>query len=235
MSPPANPTITLLEDDPDIAKLICHHLERNGFRVRHWSNAKQILPEAQLHPPALFLLDILVPGGDGLDVCRSLRANSQLAGIPIIFVTAKGSEMDRVVGLELGGDDYITKPFSPQELVARVRAVLRRFERPLSPAAPLKIGDIVLDPGAMTLRVRGEDVTTTATEFRLLAFLMQNAGRAFSRDQILDAVWRETAFVTPRSVDVYVRRLREKIEEDPERPRYLRTLRGAGYRLEAHR
>ena len=151
---------------------------------------------------------------------------------PVIFLTAKTGEPDRVLGFELGADDYISKPFSPREVVARVKAVLRRFERPLAPEV-VEFEDLVIDCGAMTLTVRGELVATTATEFRLLDYLARHPGRVFSRDQLLDAVWRETAFVTPRSVDVYVRRLREKIEKDPEQPQYLRTVRGAGYRFGA--
>jgi DNA-binding response OmpR family regulator len=154
--------------------------------------------------------------------------------VPVIFLTAKSSEADRVVGLELGADDYISKPFSPRELVARVKAVLRRFERPLAPDL-VKVGDLEIDSGAMVLKVRGKAVETTATEFRLLDYLARHVGRVYTRDQLLDAVWRDTAFVTPRSVDVYVRRIREKIERDPENPRHLRTVRGAGYRFEAPR
>jgi DNA-binding response OmpR family regulator len=227
-----NPTIFVVEDDADIARLVRHHLELAGYRVRTFATSTPVLAEAEKEPPATFLLDIMVPGGDGFDLCRHIRGSRRLQTIPIIFLTAKTSEADRVMGLELGADDYISKPFSPRELVARVRAVLRRFERPLAPSLT-KIGDIEIDGGAMTVTVRGQVITTTATEFRLLEYLARHPGRVFTRDQLLDAVWRDTAFVTPRSVDVYVRRIREKIEADPEDPRYLRTLRGAGYRFEA--
>ena len=190
------------------------------------------MPESERQRPSLFILDIMVPGKDGLELCRQIRQTPSLASIPVIFLTAKSTEADRVLGLELGADDYIAKPFSPRELVARVKAVMRRFERPL-PSTPITVGEIEIDPGAMTLSVRGQIVTTTATEFRLLDYFSRHLGRVFTRDQLLDSVWRDTAFVTPRSVDVYVRRIREKIEVDSENPRYLKTVRGAGYRFEA--
>ncbi len=224
--------IFVVEDDADIARLVRHHLESAGFAVRTFASAPPVLPEAAKNRPSLFLLDIMVPGGDGLELCRQIRSSHELATTPIIFLTARTSEADRVLGLELGGDDYITKPFSPREMVARVKAVLRRFDAPLTPAVH-DFGDLRIDTGSMTLTVRDEPVATTATEFRLLEYLARHAGRVFSRDQLLDAVWRDTAFVTPRSVDVYVRRLREKIERDPEDPEYLRTVRGMGYRFEA--
>jgi len=223
--------IFLLEDDPDISRLVQYHLEAAGYTVQPYASATDVVPEAEKRRPALFLLDIMVPGGDGLDVCRRLRQNPALSTVPIIFLTARATESDRVHGLELGADDYITKPFSPRELVARVKAVLRRFERPEVPEN-IVFGDIQIDGGAMQLRVKGELVTTTATEFRLLDYLARHPGRVFSRDQLLDAAWGDARFVTPRSVDVYVRRIREKIEEDPESPRYLKTMRGAGYRFE---
>jgi two-component system phosphate regulon response regulator PhoB len=194
-----------------------------------------ILQDAERQRPALFLLDIMVPGGDGLDLCRRLRQNPTLASVPVIFVTARASENDRVAGLELGADDYITKPFAMRELLARVKAVLRRFERPAEAAgssAVLTIEALEIDGNSMQLRVGGELVTTTATEFRLLDYLARHPGRVFSRDHLLDAVWGDARFVTPRSVDVYVRRIREKIEADPETPRYLKTMRGAGYRFD---
>jgi two-component system phosphate regulon response regulator PhoB len=193
-----------------------------------------ILQDAERQRPALFLLDIMVPGGDGLDLCRRLRQNPTLASVPIIFLTARAGENDRVHGLELGADDYITKPFAMRELLARVKAVLRRFERPAAPggASVLRIDTLEIDGNSMQLRVKNELVTTTATEFRLLDYLARHPGRVFSRDHLLDAVWGDARFVTPRSVDVYVRRIREKIETDPETPRFLKTMRGAGYRFD---
>lgn len=227
-----NHKIFVVEDDSDISRLVRHHLEMAGYRIRTFSSTSQVLAEAQRERPSLFLLDIMVPGGDGLELCRQIRqAGTPVAGIPIIFLTAKTEETDRIVGLEIGADDYITKPFSPRELVARVKAVLRRSERPLPPAV-INAGDLEINSSAMTLMVRGNPVVTTTTEFRLLHHLAGHTGQVFSRDQLLDAVWRDTSFVSPRSVDVYVRKLREKIERDPENPRYLRTVRGAGYRFE---
>lgn len=231
---PSNQTIFVLEDDADIARLIQHNLQAAGYQARLFSTPANLLGDAERQPPALFLLDIMVPGGDGLDVCRRLRNHAELSAIPIIFVTARAGENDRVLGLELGADDYITKPFAPRELLARVKAVLRRFERPSTPAV-LSFDDVVIDASAMQLKVRGELTTTTATEFRLLDYLARHPGRVFSRDHLLDAVWGDARFVTPRSVDVYVRRIREKIESDPETPRFLKTVRGAGYRFELPR
>jgi len=224
-------TIFAVEDDTDISRLVRHHLEGAGYGVRTFAATAGVIAEAEKQSPSLFLLDIMIPGGDGLELCRRIRQNSTLSMTPVIFLTAKVSEADRVIGLELGADDYIPKPFSPRELVARVRAVLRRFERPLAPMI-VKAGDIEIDSGGMTLTVRGRLTQTTATEFRLLEYLARHPGRVFTRDQLLDAVWRDTHYVTPRSVDVYVRRIREKIEENPDEPRYLKTVRGAGYRFE---
>jgi DNA-binding response OmpR family regulator len=227
-------TVFVLEDDTDISRLVQHHLEASGFAVRVFGTPANLVPDAERQPPALFLLDIMVPGGDGLDVCRRLRNHPALSTIPIIFLTARAGENERVLGLELGADDYITKPFAPRELIARVKAVLRRFERPTTPST-ITFEDVSIDASAMQLRVRGELTTTTATEFRLLDYLARHPGRVFSRDHLLDAVWGDARFVTPRSVDVYVRRIREKIETDPENPRYLKTVRGAGYRFEVPR
>src|SRR5215469_1480077 len=225
-------SVPVVEDDDDIARLVRYHLESAGFRVQMFPRANGVIEAAEDSPPAVFLLDIMIPGGSGLDLCRQARQSKLLAHVPIIFLTARGSESDRVSGLEIGADDYITKPFSPRELVARVKAVLRRFERPLHPAK-ISAGEIEIDSGAMTVLVRGARVETTATEFRLLEYMARHSGQVFTRDQLLDAVWRDRQYVTERSVDVYVRKLREKIEQQPDSPEYLRTVRGAGYRFEA--
>jgi DNA-binding response OmpR family regulator len=230
---PVKQTVIVLEDEADIANLIRHHLQNAGFSVEVAVTGSQVLPIARQHPPILFLLDIMVPGSNGFEVCRQIRESPDLAKVPIIFLTAKTTESDRVRGLDLGADDYIGKPFSTRELLARVRAVLRRFESPVT--TNISTPDFQLDSSAVTLTVRGTVVDATATEFRLLHFLASHPGRVFTRDQVLDAVWRDMAFVTPRSVDVYIRRLREKIEQDPENPRYLKTVRGAGYKFEAPR
>lgn len=227
-------TIFVLEDDTDISRLVQHNLEAAGFVARIFVATAAVLVDAERKAPDLFLLDIMVPEGDGLDLCRRIRRNPELASTPVIFLTARTSESDRVLGLELGADDYITKPFSPRELIARVKAVLRRFERPTVPTQ-LQFDAVEIDANAMQVRVRGEIMATTATEFRLLDYLARHPGRVFSRDHLLDAVWGDARFVTPRSVDVYVRRIREKIETDVENPQYLVTVRGAGYRFEIPR
>jgi DNA-binding response OmpR family regulator len=224
--------IFVVEDEEDIARLIRHNLQAAGYDVQTFLNGSTVVAQALREQPSLFLLDVMLPGMDGFDLCRQIRLTTALAKTPVIFLTAKTDESDRVKGLELGGDDYITKPFSPRELVARIRTVLRT-QRETPPPEILKIGDLEIDASSMTVRVEGRTVLTTVREFRLLEYLAAHRGRVFTRDQLLDAVWKETAFVTPRSVDVYVRRLREKIESDPRHPRYLKTLRGVGYRLDS--
>jgi len=224
--------VFVVEDDPDISRLVKHHLEAAGIAARLFPTSKGVIAEAVRQQPAAFLLDIMIPGEDGMELCRQIRAGGDLARIPIIFLTAKTEESDRLAGFDLGADDYITKPFSPRELVARVKAVLRRFEPSLT-AQKIRMGELEIDSGAMSVEVAGKSVTTTATEFRLLEYFASRPGRVFTREQLLDAVWRDTSYVTLRSVDVYVRRIREKIENDAENPRFLRTVRGVGYRFEA--
>jgi DNA-binding response OmpR family regulator len=226
------PVIFVVEDEEDIARLISHNLQAAGFEVQSFVSAASVLTEAVREMPVLFLLDVMLPGTDGFELCRHIRQTPALSATPIIFLTAKTGESDRVKGLELGGDDYITKPFSPRELVARIRSVLRGLGQDSPASEVLRFGDLEIDISSMTVQVQGRNVLVTVREFRLLEYLATHRGRVLTRDQLLDAVWKETAFVTPRSIDVYIRRLREKIELDPRHPRYLKTLRGIGYRFE---
>jgi two-component system phosphate regulon response regulator PhoB len=229
------PVIFVVEDDEDIARLISHNLQNAGFEVQSFVSGASVLTEALREMPALFLLDVMLPGTDGFELCRHIRQTPALSATPIIFLTAKTSESDRVKGLELGGDDYITKPFSPRELVARIRTVLRGLGHVAAGSEVLRLGELEIDVSSMTVQVGGRNVLTTVREFRLLEYLASHRGRVLTRDQLLDAVWKETPFVTPRSIDVYIRRLREKIERDPRHPQYLKTLRGIGYRFEVPR
>ena len=225
------PSIFVVEDDPDISRLVRHHLENEGFVVRVYPTGSTVLTDAERQRPALFLLDIMVPGKDGLEICRTIRQTPGLAAVPVIFLTAKSSEADRVLGLELGADDYIAKPFSPRELVARVKAVLRRQERVAERREVVEAGALRLDVRTQEVTVRGKLVELSALEFKLLYFLASHPRHVFDRDRLLDEVWGRDRFVTPRTVDVHIRRLREKIEELPNRPQFLQTVRGSGYRF----
>lgn len=223
--------ILLIEDDRDIAELVRYNLEKNGFEVHHQTQGRQITALIRQTKPHLIILDVMLPDVDGFELCKEIRRESQFEGIPILFLTAKAEELDRILGLELGADDYITKPFSPRELVARVRAHLRRLDKPVEPSVVVQ-GPIVLNREECAVRVDGKLVSLSATEFKLLEFFLSRPNRVFSRDQLLDAVWGTQAFVTPRTVDVHIRRLREKTEPDPENPVYLKTVRGFGYKFE---
>jgi two-component system phosphate regulon response regulator PhoB len=222
----------MVEDEEDIAGLICHTLRSGGFEVQSFTDGASIIPEGLRLKPALFLLDVMLPGRDGFDLCRQIRKTAMLSTTPIIFLTAKTAETERIKGLELGGDDYITKPFSPRELLARIRGVLRASRQAPSDAEILRLGDLEIDVASMTVNLRGRNIPATVREFRLLQYLASHRGRVLTRDQLLQAVWNETRFVTPRSIDVYIRRLREKIETDSRHPKYVKTLRGIGYRFE---
>jgi len=226
--------IFVVEDDPDVSRLIEHNLRTAGYNVSTFFSGAPVVSSAAMLQPSLFLLDIMLPGMSGFDLCRKIRQHERLSRIPIIFLSARTQEPDRVQAFDVGGDGYITKPFSPRELIARVRNALRN-PPDVSPAELVQAGDLEIDVASMTVRVQGRTVLTTVREFRLLEYLARHRGRVFTRDQLLDAVWKEGSFVTPRSIDVFVRRLREKIESDPRHPRYLKTLRGVGYRFEASR
>jgi DNA-binding response OmpR family regulator len=226
--------IYVVEDDPDVSQLIEHNLRSAGYDVSTFFSGAPVVLQAALTQPALFLLDIMLPGISGFDLCRQIRQHERLGKTPIIFLSARSQEPDRMQAFEAGGDGYITKPFSPRELIARVRNVLRG--QPEAPSREIiQLGDLEIDIASMSVRVQGKTISTTVREFRLLEYLARHRGRVFTRDQLLDAVWKEGSFVTPRSIDVFVRRLREKIERDPRHPRYLKTLRGIGYRFEAGR
>ena len=226
--------IFVVEDDPDVSRLIEHNLRIAGYDVGTFFSGARVISSAAQRPPSLFLLDIMLPGMSGFDLCREIRQHEHLSRTPIIFLSARTQEPDRIHAFDSGGDGYITKPFSPRELIARVRNALRTQTEAASPEV-LQAGELEIDIASMTVRVQGRIVVTTVREFRLLEYLARHRGRVFTRDQLLDAVWKEGSFVTPRSIDVFVRRLREKIESDPRHPRYLKTLRGVGYRFEASR
>ena len=223
--------IAIVEDEAELASLIEYNLTRQGYLAQIHSGAKNPLKDLEAWKPDLILLDVMLPDTDGFELCRQIRQSSVLARTPVLFLTARSDEVDRVLGLEIGGDDYMTKPFSPRELVARVKAHLRRIERAQDPA-PTELGPFRLDATAHRVFLRDRELELTSTEFKLLEFFLQHPGRAFSRDQLLEEVWGQQRFVTPRTVDVHVRRLREQIEEQPDEPRFLTTVRGFGYRFE---
>ncbi len=224
--------ILIIEDDRDIVELVRYNLANEGFQVSAANEGSAGLAQVRKLPPDLLLLDLMLPKLSGLEICKAIRRDERLNRLPILMLTARGDEADRVVGLEIGADDYVTKPFSPRELVARVKALLRRAEPPGEAARTIEAGRLVIDPSAYKVTSAGKPVTLSTLEFRLLYYFASRPNKVFTRDQLLDAVWGTERFVTPRSVDVYIRRLREKIEADPENPVHLKTVRGAGYLFE---
>ena len=224
-------TILIVEDEADIADLVKYHLEREGLATRTVGDGKQALDLIVRDHPDLIILDLMLPGMDGLEMCRRLRGQSVTQRIPIIMLTARAEEVDRIVGLEIGADDYVAKPFSPRELVARVKAVLRRAAAPVGPSeAPVSFGSLRLDPTRHEVTKDDHAIDLSAMEFRLLEFFLRHRGRVFTRTQLLDQVWGQDRFVEPRTVDVHIRRLREKVEENPHNPALILTVRGMGYK-----
>jgi two-component system, OmpR family, alkaline phosphatase synthesis response regulator PhoP len=223
--------LVIIEDEADIVELVRYNFLKEGFEVRSFTRGKEGLDDLRRNSADLVILDIMLPDQDGFEVCRRLRADNHLKPIPVIFLTAKGEEIDRVLGLEIGGDDYVVKPFSPRELVARAKAVMRRQERAADTRELVEAGDLRLDSRTQEVSVHGRRVELSTLEFKLLHFLASNPRRIFSRDRLLDEVWGRDRFVTPRTVDVHMRRLREKIETHADKPLYLQTVRGAGYRF----
>jgi phosphate regulon transcriptional regulator PhoB len=225
--------VLLIEDDRDIVELVRYNLEREGFQVAAASDGATGLAQIRKTPPDILLLDLMLPKLSGLDICKEIRRDQSLNRLPILMLTARGEEADRVVGLEMGADDYVTKPFSPRELGARVKALLRRTEPAGETLRVIESRGLTIDPSSYRVTHDGRPVTLSTLEFRLLYYLATRPNRVFSRDQLLDAVWGTERFVTPRSVDVYIRRLREKVETDADQPVFLKTVRGAGYMFES--
>jgi DNA-binding response OmpR family regulator len=225
--PPPPALVLVVDDDAGVRDVVCRYLARDGLATAQAADGPSALVEVARRAPALVVLDVMLPGLDGLEVCRRIRA---LGEVPVILLTARAEESDRVVGLELGADDYVVKPFSPRELAARVRAVLRRGARAAAPADRLEQGALRMDRALHEARVDGAPVRLTAREFDLLWFLAGNPRHVFSRDQLLDRVWGHLPAVETGTVAVHVRRLREKIEADPSRPERIQTVWGVGYR-----
>lgn len=233
--------IFVIDDEVDIVELVSYNLIKNGFSVDSALDGNAALKKLKEKQYDLIILDLMLPSIDGLQLCNIIRSNPNLFHIPIIMLTARGDEFDKVLGLEMGADDYITKPFSPRELVARAKAIMRRTEKqkyslsgtPTEEGGILKIRDIIIDKEKYILTIGGIKIKLSATEFKLLLFLAERPKKVFGREQLLDAVWGNDIFVEPRTVDVHIRRIRAKIEKNPDDPIYLKTMRGIGYFFDA--
>ena len=230
----ANPTILVVEDEPDIRKLLQYNLVQERYKVIEAEDSEQALKILQRARPNLIILDLMLPGMSGMELCKLLRDRQDTAHLPILMLTAKAGEADKVIGLEMGADDYLAKPFSPREMVARVRAILRRAESAAAADSPpsYEKGPLRIDFTTYEVFARGKTIKLTLKEFELLRFLAQNPNRVLSRDQLLDRVWGGETYVTPRTVDVHIRRLRKAIEKDDSHPKWILTLRGVGYKFD---
>ena len=220
--------ILVVDDEKDIIELVSYNLVKEGFEVISATAGEKAMELAAREEPEIIILDLMLPGIDGLDVCRELKRSDLTSSIPIIMLTAKGEESDIVIGLELGADDYITKPFSPRILVARVKAILRRIESKKEEKKIVRINQLCIDIVRHQVTYREKTLNLTSTEFNLLILLAQNRGKVFTRDQILDRAWQEESYVVDRTVDVHVRRLRQKLGQAS---RFIETVRGVGYRF----
>ena len=224
--------ILIVEDEKDIQELLSYNLKKEGFKVSLSDNGEDALKKIREGEFNLLILDLMMPGIQGLELCKILKSSEDTSYIPIIMLTAKSDEMDKVLGLEVGADDYVTKPFSPRELIARIKAVLRRTQEKSLKKQVLTIGDLEINTDTYQVTRRGKNIKLSATEFKLFLYLVQKKGRVFNRDMLLDAVWKDESYVEPRTVDVHIRRLRAQIEDDPSNPKYIRTRRGIGYYAE---
>ncbi|HTS31478.1 MAG TPA: response regulator transcription factor [Bryobacteraceae bacterium] len=227
--------ILLIEDDGDLFSLLKYNLEKEGFSLTGLQTGRGALDLCRQVRPDLILLDIMLPDSDGLDLCKGIRKDPDLASTPVIFLTARASETDRIVGLEIGANDYVVKPFSVRELIARIKVQFRGAVWTQAPSRVLEAGGLELDPSSRQVRLNEAPLALTATEFRLLEFLMSRPGVVFSREQLLNAVWGQDRAITDRAVDVYVLRLRQKIERDPASPVLIHSVRGFGYTFEPRR
>jgi two-component system response regulator ResD len=226
----ARGSVLVVDDEPTIAEVVSRYLERAGYRTRVASDGAQALELVARSRPDLVVLDLMLPGIDGLEVMRRLREPDR-DPIGVILLTAKGEESDRVIGLRLGADDYVVKPFSPAELVARVDAVLRRVDTAPTQEVAIELSDMTIDPASRQVFVRAEEVILTQREFDVLLFLARHPGQAFSRNQLMDAIWQYSFYTDTSTVTVHIRRLRAKIEADPAQPRHIQTVWGVGYRF----
>ncbi len=222
-------TVYILDDEEDILSLVSLNLKKSGFHPVAFDNARDFHKALQSNIPALIILDLMLPNTDGMEICKTLRKDERLASVPIIMLTAREDEMDRVLGLELGADDYVTKPFSPRELVARIKAVLRRAKPATKSTRKLTAGILTMDFNTYEVWVKDEKVGLTSTEFRLLKLLVERKGWVFSREQILDYLWGKEKIVIDRTVDVHIKNLREKLLEAGD---YIKNVRGVGYKIE---
>lgn len=223
--------ILIIEDEKEIADLIAYTLQKENFQVDIALNGNEALNKLKDNIYDLLILDLMLPYVQGLEICKLVRNNPAMKNAGIIIVTARAEEFDRIIGLEMGADDYVTKPFSPRELMARVKAVLRRIKTETH-GEIIKIGDLTIDKDKYLVTVKGEPLRLSATEFKLLLYLAERPNKIFSRDHLLDAVWGQDIYVDARTVDVHIRRLRMKIEKDPDNPQYIKTMRGVGYYIE---
>ncbi|HEY7535934.1 MAG TPA: response regulator transcription factor [Thermodesulfobacteriota bacterium] len=226
-----NQLIAIVDDEEDIVQLLSHHLKREGFKVKEFYNGRDFLSYIKALLPNLVILDIMLPGADGLEICRMLKNNSRTASLPIIMLTAKSTEADIVVGLELGADDYIVKPFSPRELVARVKTILRRLRKEDEGNKLIKIGPLMIDSEKFEATVEGNKVDLTTTEFKILEVLAEGRGKVYTRDQLLKKkrIWGDEKLIYDRTIDVHIKNLREKLGKSGN---MVKTIRGIGYKLE---
>ncbi|RPI38484.1 MAG: response regulator [Nitrospiraceae bacterium] len=225
--------VLVVDDESDIVELVSYNLKKEGFSVDSAYDGETALLKLKKNSYSLVVLDLMLPGLQGAELCRIIRRDPRISSLPIIMLTAKGEEVDRILGLEIGADDYITKPFSPRELVARVRAVLRRTTEKKGEDKVVRIGNLLVNKETYSVLKNSKPLALSSTEFRLLVYLAERRGKVFSRDQLLDAVWKNEAFVEPRTVDVHIRRLRAQIEDDSSHPEYIKTKRGIGYYMDA--